>query len=245
MKRARTTTFLLELPLVVTARQAKHLRAHLETARCLYNALLGEARTRLRRMRADPAWQAAAWHSLARSKQPARAPLRTCASAMASANMPCTPTPNRLVVPGLPTTSIPRWLKCWPVARITRSIGSARARRAQCASRAVDGGWTVWKANAMTPGMRFVLQAPEQGNQGLSPLGNGSDPRPSWIVNDPVVAHGLRQRIKYVRLVRRKASSPRAKGADGTGHRYSVQLILEGRAVPEAQASAWSGHRRP
>ena len=59
MKRARTTTFLLELPLVVSAQQAKHLRAHLETARCFYNAVLGEARTRLRRMQADPAWDAA------------------------------------------------------------------------------------------------------------------------------------------------------------------------------------------
>ena len=38
--------------------QAKRLPAHFETARCLYNALLGEALKRLRRMRADPAWQA-------------------------------------------------------------------------------------------------------------------------------------------------------------------------------------------
>src|ERR1700674_3842815 len=40
-------------------RQAKHLRAHFEAARCLYNALLGEAMKRLRAMRADPAWQEA------------------------------------------------------------------------------------------------------------------------------------------------------------------------------------------
>ena len=55
----QTPTFLLELPLAVTEGQAKHLQAHFEAARCLYNALLGEALARLHRMRADPAWQAA------------------------------------------------------------------------------------------------------------------------------------------------------------------------------------------
>ena len=59
MKRSTTPTFLLELPLAVNAGQAKRLRAHFEAARCLYNALLGEAMKRLRQMRADPAWQEA------------------------------------------------------------------------------------------------------------------------------------------------------------------------------------------
>src|SRR5215470_1929838 len=55
----QTPTFLLELPLAVTGGQAKHLGAHFEAARALYNALLGEALARLHRMWADPAWQAA------------------------------------------------------------------------------------------------------------------------------------------------------------------------------------------
>ena len=55
----RTPTFLLELPLQVAPGQAKRLRAHLEAARQLYNAILSEGQRRLRRMRADPAWQAA------------------------------------------------------------------------------------------------------------------------------------------------------------------------------------------
>ena len=54
-----TPTFLLELPLAVTPAQAKRLRAHLESARQLYNAILSEGQQRLRRMRADPACQAA------------------------------------------------------------------------------------------------------------------------------------------------------------------------------------------
>src|SRR6202043_4210456 len=59
VKKSKTPTFLLELPLRVDAGQAKRLRAHFEAARCLLNALLGEAMKRLRAMRADPAWQEA------------------------------------------------------------------------------------------------------------------------------------------------------------------------------------------
>lgn len=59
MKKSKTTTFLLELPLRVDAGQASRLHAHLEVARCFYNAMLGEAKKRLKRVRADPAWQKA------------------------------------------------------------------------------------------------------------------------------------------------------------------------------------------
>ena len=42
-QRKPTPTFLLELPLRVTAGQAKRVRAHLEAARQLYNAILSGA----------------------------------------------------------------------------------------------------------------------------------------------------------------------------------------------------------
>src|SRR5215470_12529163 len=54
-----TPTFMLELPLQVNSQQAKHLRGHFEAARHLYNALLGEAVKRVRRLRADVRWQQA------------------------------------------------------------------------------------------------------------------------------------------------------------------------------------------
>jgi len=59
MARKKIPSFVLELPLVVHGQQAKRLHAHLEAARCLYNALLGEALKRMQRMRSDPAWQTA------------------------------------------------------------------------------------------------------------------------------------------------------------------------------------------
>src|SRR5256884_8735877 len=57
--RRKTPTFLLELPLEVHAGQAKRIRGHLEAGRQFYNAVLSEGQRRLRRMRDDPAWQAA------------------------------------------------------------------------------------------------------------------------------------------------------------------------------------------
>src|SRR5260221_10979117 len=55
----KTPTFLLELPLVAEACQAARLGAHLEVGRQFYNAMLSKGQLRLRRMQADPAWQAA------------------------------------------------------------------------------------------------------------------------------------------------------------------------------------------
>ena len=57
--RRRTPTFLLELPLHVNQGQSARLRAHLESRRAFYNAILSEGQKRLRQMRADPAWHAA------------------------------------------------------------------------------------------------------------------------------------------------------------------------------------------
>ena len=71
MKKSTTPTFLLELPLALKPGQAKQLQAHFEAARCLYNALLGEALGRLKSMRDDPAWHAA--RALPRSKKRERA----------------------------------------------------------------------------------------------------------------------------------------------------------------------------
>ena len=57
--KTKTPTFLLELPLVVSARQAARQRAHLEAGRQFYNSVLSAGQRRLRQMRADPAWQEA------------------------------------------------------------------------------------------------------------------------------------------------------------------------------------------
>ncbi len=46
--------------------------------------------------------------------------------------------------------------------------------------------------------------------------------------DDPVVAHALSCRVKYIRLLQNWTSSPRACGADAHSLSYSVQLVVEG-----------------
>jgi DNA-nicking Smr family endonuclease len=70
MRHKPTSSFILSLPLQVNPRQASQLHAHFECARQLYNSLLAEAMKRLKRMKADPAWQAA--RRIPRSDKPAR-----------------------------------------------------------------------------------------------------------------------------------------------------------------------------
>src|SRR5579885_188385 len=84
-----------------------------------------------------------------------------------------------------------------------RGIDSVEGKRNDVGLRFVldpgtgDGGFLIWKS--------LVIPA-----------------RINW--RDPVVQHGLRHPIKDVRLVRRKASSDHAQGADKDGNRSVVQL---------------------
>jgi hypothetical protein len=100
-----------------------------------------------------------------------------------------------------------------------------QARRARFKSR--GRGLSSIENKRNDTGLRFVLQKPEEGKHGfLIWKDDHLAARIDW--EDPVVKHGLDQRIKYARLVQRKASSTHAKGADALGFRYAVQLILEG-----------------
>src|SRR5260221_2092305 len=76
--------------------------------------------------------------------------------------------------------------------------------------------------------MPFVLQTQDQGRPQGYLLWHDEQLRALIDWDDPVVAHGLTHEVKYARLVRRRASSPRAQGADRQGERYFVQLALKG-----------------
>src|SRR5262245_49307523 len=103
-------------------------------------------------------------------------------------------------------------------------VGTARRVRFRSKGR----GLSSLEGKTNTQGIRFVLQPAHEGNQGWLVWGKE---RISALIDwtDPVVLYGLvRHRIKYVRLLRRNASSPRAKGADRDGYRYYAQLVLGG-----------------
>jgi hypothetical protein len=226
VKKSKTPTFQLELQLLVNPGQARILRAHFEAARVLYNALLGEALKRLHRLRTDPAWQAA--RSLPRAQKRERATafsrLREHYSFSEYALHAFAKEANCTWIADHIDSTMAQTLATRAYQAVNRvCLGKAKKVRFRSKGRGLDSV----RNKRNDTGLRFVLQPPEEGNQGW--LICGKDIIPALIDwNDPVVKHGLGHRIKYAQLVRRKASSPKAKGADALGYRYCVQLVLEG-----------------
>src|SRR5713226_6799888 len=185
MKKSKTPTFLLELPLRADAGQSKRLRAHFEAGRCLYNALLGEAMKRLRAMRDDPAWQEARAIPQAR-KQERREAFTRLRQAY-----------------GFSEYALHEFAKAANCSWIADHIDSIRAqtlatRAYQAANRVCLGkakkvrfkskgrGLDSVENKRNNTGLRFVLQPPEEGNQGW--LIWGKDRLEALIDwNDPVV----------------------------------------------------------
>jgi len=227
MKRAKTPSFLIELPLRLDWSQERHLRAHLEAARCLYNALLSEANKRLRCMRNDPAWaqaraiphankqeRAQAFSALRKKYHFSEYELHEYAK-LARVSW---------IVDHIEST-MAQTLATRAYQAVNRvCVGKAKRVRFRSKGRGIDS--VEGKRNDV--GMRFVFD-PNAGDGGFLIWNKEIIPAIiDW--RDPVVQHGMRHPIKYVRLVRRKASSPQAQGADKDSNRYYVQLVLEGHA---------------
>jgi hypothetical protein len=237
--RRTTPTFLLELPLMVSEGQAKRIRGHLEAGRAFYNAALSEGQKRLRRMRADPAWQAA--RAIPRTqKQERRAAFAALRQRYGF---------SEYALHEYAKTARVGWIADHLDAVLAQTLASrayralnrvcvGEASRVRFKSRGRGLGSIENKRN--DTGLRFVLQKPEQGNRGfLIWKEDQLEAMIDW--EDPVVAHALETcRIKYARLVQRRASSERAAGADATGIRYAVQLALEG--VPHRKPKHAAGH---
>src|SRR6266487_517162 len=226
MKRGKTPTFLVDLPLATNEAQAQHLRAHLEAARCLYNALLGEAMKRLRLMRADSRWQEA--RHLPKTRLHQRNALYSSLrkqygfSEYALHDYAKTARCNWIADHIDSTMAQTLATRAYEAARGV-CLGKAKKVRFKSRGRGLDS--VEGKRNDTGP--RFLLQTPQEGNTGY--LLWGKDRIPALIDReDPVINHGLDQRIKYTRLVRRRATSEHATGADSDGNRYYVQLVVEG-----------------
>ena len=211
----KTSTFLLELPLVVEAGQAARLRAHLETGRQFYNAVLSAGQRRLRQMRADPGWQVA--RALPKTHtQERRAAFSALRERYGFSEYAFHELARELRVSWL-AEHLDAVLAQTLTTRAYRALNRVcvgKARRVRFKSRGRGLGGLKNKRN--DTGMRFVLETPEEGQSGY--LIWRDDRLPAFIEwQDPVVSHALAQSIKYARLVRRPASSPHAQGATPKG----------------------------
>jgi len=222
----KTPTFLLELPLVVQAGQAARLRAHLEVGRQFYNAVLSAGQCRLHRMRADPAWQAA--RAIPRTHpQERRAAFAALRERYGFSEYAFHALARKLRVSWL-AEHLDAVLAQTLASRAYRALNRVclgQARRVRFKSR--GRGLSSIENKRNDTSLRFVLQTPEEGNQGSLIW---KDDQLVALIDwqDPVVKYGLEHRIKYARLLQRKVSSPLAQGADAFGFRYFVQLALEG-----------------
>jgi len=234
----KTPTFLLELPLVVHEGQAARVRAHLEVGRQFYNAVLSAGQRRLRRMQADPAWQEA--RAIPRThKQERRAAFSAMRERYGFSEYAFHELARELRVSFLADhldAVLAQTLATRAYHALNRvCVGEARRVRFRSRGR----GLSSIENKRNDTGLRFVLEPPEEGNRGwLIWKHDQLEAMIDW--DDEVVAHGLSRRIKYARLVQRRASSAKARGADASGYRYFVQLALEG--IPLRKPTHTVGH---
>jgi hypothetical protein len=223
----KTPTFLLELPLVADAGQAARVRAHLEVGREFYNAVLSAGQLRLRRMRADPSWQAA--RAIPRThKQERKAAFAALREQYGFSEYAFHDLAKALRVSWL-AEHLDAVLAQTLASRAYRALNQVcvgKAHRVRFKSR--GRGLSSIENKRSDTGMRFVLEPGAAGRPQGYLLWHDDHISAHIDWNDPVVVHGLAHEIKYARLVRRRASSPRAQGADSQGNRYFVQLVLTG-----------------
>jgi hypothetical protein len=158
-------TFLLDLPLQVTPGQAKRLRAHLEAARQFSNAILSEGHQRLRRRRADPAWQAARARPGTQPQERARAcaPLRRQQGFWEDARHDAAQGRNCPWIAAHLDAVLAQTLATRASRALTRG-GLGQARRGRFTSR--GRGLCSGENHRADTGWRFLLQRPEAGHAG-------------------------------------------------------------------------------
>ena len=165
-----------------------------------YNALLGEAKKRLWRMRANPAWQAA--RALPRRKKQERAAAFTLLRQTHHfSEYDLHQYAKTARVPWMAEhldSTMAQTLASRAYHAVNRvCLGKAKGVRFKSKGRGIDS--VEGKRNDV--GMRFVLD-PNAGDGGFL-IWNQQVLAALIDWRDPVIQHGLRHPIKYVRLVRR------------------------------------------
>lgn len=219
-RRERTPSFICELPVRVTPAQERMLLARLEAARQIYNACLGEARTRVRLVHESKAFQRA--RSL-----PKDDPQRKALFAQARAQHSFSDYALQAYAGHLRQSWLGEHLDsntCQKLA--TRAYGAANrlllghAKRVRFKGRQQLDSVEGKKASV---GIRWCGDRVEWSGLLLPALIDQ---------HDPVIVHGLACPVRYVRLVRRKV---------GLRQRFYAQLVCEGTPYRKPQHRLGTG----
>src|ERR1051326_6934433 len=216
----RTPSFVCEVPLQVRPAQERTLLARLEAARQVYNACLGEARKRVRLVRASKVFQRA-------RMLPRDDPARKALFAQARTQHGC----SEYALHAYAQQFGQSWLGAHLDSLTIQTLASRAYRAAnrlllgQAHRVRFKGRYQLDTVGGKTntSGLRWCGDRLEGMGLVLSAL---LDPK------DPVQAHGLACPVKYVRLVRRTL---------GERHRFSAQLVCQGTPYQKPRHQLGSG----
>jgi putative transposase len=206
MLRAATPSFVQELPLVLVGDDERHLLIRLDCARQIYNAILGECLKRLARLRQSKAWQAAR-RLKARQERARRFRQLDETFKLREYDLHAYAT---------------RFGHSWLGTHLDVNTIQTTASRAWRAARQYQLGLRG-KPRFKGKGQFDTVEG-KNNRQGIrwrdgQIIWNGMHLRAQIDPSDPMIAHALSCRVKYVRIVRRKLNEHT---------RFFVQLICEG-----------------
>lgn len=208
----QTPSFVCEIPLQVTVRQARTINTRLEAGRQLYNAILGEGLRRLRLTKESKAYQAT-------KKIPKdEVHLNERRAAFSAVRLDHGFTEYQL------SQYATQIRKSWIGDHVGAHLAQKIVKRVYQALEKVSFGQAKKvRFKTKSRGLRSLEGKTNEAN--LRWKGNHLAwgkmilPMVKGIENDPVMAHGLSSKVKYVRLVKRNV-----RGKD----RFYAQLVCEG-----------------
>lgn len=210
MVRSKTSSFVIELPLVVDSRQEKELLSRYQAGRQLYNACLSEAMTRMELVRNCDAYKTA--KKISRDKKKERE------KAFADARRAYRYSDYDLQAYATRVSNQSKWI----AEKLDSNTQQTLATRAFRASEKVLFG-RAKKVRYKVPS-RFKSAEGKTNKQGI----RWKDNQLVWgklklnaIIepDNPVIQHGLKSPIKYVRLLWRELNAK---------HRWYAQIVCEG-----------------
>jgi len=220
MGKAKTPSFITEIPLQVLSSQERVLLARLEAARQVYNACLGESLKRLRLLRQSRLYQTA--RRLPRGKRGSRA-AKARARAFRQANAAVDFREYDL------HAYAAQFNHAWTGEHLDINTIQKLATRAFKATQQYAFGR---RGRPRFKGRNQMDSLEGKSNRSGIRWRDGCV---EWLglklqaiidLNDPVIVHGLNSRVKYVRIVRRKLSGR---------NRFYVQLVCEGHPYHKPQ----------